>query len=67
MIFVDKTWGVLDLHPPGLWKIHVYIYTLDLPPTQDAIVANEVLGWDSQFPTKKCKNPGGDFNPGWGG
>ena len=34
------------------------IFTLDLPPTQDAIVANEGLGWDPHYYT--YNNPGGD-------
>ncbi len=37
---------------------------LDLPPIQDAIVANEGLGWDSLL--KMVHNPGGDWHPGWG-
>ena len=39
----------LDMRMGGMKKLVVgSIFTLDLPPTQDAIVANEGLGWDSR-------------------
>ncbi len=38
---------------------------LDLPPTQDAIVANKGLGWGSLL--KMFRNPGGDEPASWGG
>ena len=37
-------------------------YSLDLPTSQDAIVANNGLGWDSLL---KRNHPGGHWNPGW--
>ena len=42
---MEKTLGGFGPPSTGFMKNPcINIYTLDLPPTQDAIVANEVLG-----------------------
>ena len=44
--------------------VEVVSLSLGCPPSQDAIVANEGLGWD--FLLKIVHNPGGDWHPGKG-
>ena len=43
------------------FKTGLKVFYLDLPPgPQDAIVANEGLGWDSLYTKNVINNPGGD-------
>ena len=45
-------------------KIVLVTDTLDMAPSQHAIVVNEGLGWDSLL--KMAHNPGGHWHPGRG-
>ena len=62
-IFGVKIKNVWNLHlglSGSLWSTWKWLYTLDLQPTMQS--------WNrGKCNYKKCKNPGGDWNPGWGG
>ena len=52
---------------PMTWDC-ITVNMLDLPPTQDAIVAKKGLGWDSLQQSLKMQcHPGGDQPASWVG